>query len=104
VKEFKILTNNYDAQYGRTSGGIINQVIKSGSNRIHGDIFEFWRNNVLNANNFFLNAAGVDRSSFKRNLFAARLAGRSRRIRRSFSDLIRARDDGRAQRPRLCRY
>jgi len=75
VKEFKILTNNYDAQYGRTSGGIINQVIKSGSNRIHGDIFEFWRNNVLNANNFFLNAAGVDRSSFKRNLFGGSIGG-----------------------------
>jgi hypothetical protein len=75
VKEFKILTNNYDAQYGRTSGGIINQVIKSGSNQIHGDVFEFWRNNVLNANNFFLNAAAQPRSSFKRNLFGGSLGG-----------------------------
>jgi carboxypeptidase family protein len=75
VKEFKILTNNYDAQYGRTSGGIVNQVIKSGSNQIHGDLFEFWRNDVLNANTFFLNEAGVPRSSFKRNLFGASLGG-----------------------------
>lgn len=75
VKEFKILTNNYDAQYGRTSGGIVNQVIKSGSNQIHGDLFEFWRNDVLNANTFFLNAAGVPRSSFKRNLFGGSLGG-----------------------------
>jgi hypothetical protein len=75
VKEFKILTNNYDAQYGRTSGGIVNQVIKSGSNQIHGDLFEFWRNDVLNANTFFLNEAGVPRSSFKRNLFGGSLGG-----------------------------
>jgi hypothetical protein len=75
VQEFKILTNNYDAQYGRTSGGIVNQVIKSGTNSLHGDLFEFWRNDVLNANNFFLNAAGVGRSSFKRNLFGGSLGG-----------------------------
>jgi Carboxypeptidase regulatory-like domain/TonB dependent receptor len=75
VQEFKILTNNYDAQFGRTSGGIVNQVIKSGSNIVHGDAFEYWRNDVLNANNFFLNAAGVPRSSFKRNLFGGSLGG-----------------------------
>lgn len=75
VQEFKILTNNYDAQYGRTSGGIVNQVIKSGTNSFHGDAFEFWRNDVLNANDFFLNAAGVPRSSFKRNLFGGSLGG-----------------------------
>ena len=44
VAEFKILTNNYNAEYGRTSGGIVNQVIKSGTNAFHGDIFEFFRN------------------------------------------------------------
>jgi hypothetical protein len=75
VQEFKILTNNYDAQFGRTSGGIVNQVIKSGSNVFHGDVFEFWRNDVLNANDFFLNSAGVPRSSFKRNLFGGSLGG-----------------------------
>ncbi|HET7207815.1 MAG TPA: TonB-dependent receptor [Terriglobales bacterium] len=75
VQEFRILTNNYDAQYGRTSGGIVNQVIKSGTNSFHGDAFEFWRNDVLNANDFFLNAAGVPRSSFKRNLFGGSLGG-----------------------------
>lgn len=69
VQEFKILTNNYDAQFGRSSGGIVNQVIKSGTNQIHGTAFEFLRNDVLNANEFFLNAAGVPRSTFKRNVF-----------------------------------
>jgi outer membrane receptor protein involved in Fe transport len=75
VQEFDILTNNYDAQYGRTSGGIVNQVIKSGTNSLHGDAFEYFRNDVLNANDFFLNAAGVSRSPFKRNLFGGSLGG-----------------------------
>ena len=43
VEEFKILTNNYDAQYGRTSGGIVNQITRSGTNDFHGDAFEFLR-------------------------------------------------------------
>jgi hypothetical protein len=67
VSEFKILTNNYDAEFGRSSGGIINQVIKSGSNQIHGSAFEFLRNDVLNARDFFLQQRGV----FKRNVFGA---------------------------------
>ncbi len=67
VQEFKILTNNYDAEYGRTSGGIVNQITKSGTNAFHGDIFEFLRNDALNARDYF---AG-ERSSFKRNVFGA---------------------------------
>src|SRR6266581_9468133 len=51
VAEFKILTNNYEAEYGRTSGGIVNQVIKSGTNAFHGDEFEFFRNDALNDRN-----------------------------------------------------
>ncbi|HEY0703543.1 MAG TPA: carboxypeptidase regulatory-like domain-containing protein [Candidatus Acidoferrales bacterium] len=68
VEEFKILTNNYDAQYGRTSGGIVNQVTKSGTNDFHGDAFEFIRNDVLNAKDYFL-PEGVAKASFKRNVF-----------------------------------
>jgi len=67
VSEFKILTNNYGAEYGRTSGGIINQVIKSGTNSVHGSVFEFFRNNALNAADFMLQEVPV----FKRNLFGA---------------------------------
>ena len=44
----KSLTNNYEAEYGRTAGGIVNQVIKSGTNNFHGDLFEFFRNDALN--------------------------------------------------------
>src|SRR5580704_5704938 len=69
VQEFKILTNNYDAEFGRSSGGIVNQVIKSGSNQVHGSAFEFLRNDVLNARDFFLPASTGPKAAFKRNVF-----------------------------------
>jgi hypothetical protein len=65
VAEFKILTNNYTAEYGRTSGGIVNQVIKSGTNRVHGSVFEFFRNTSLDAADYFLGSVPV----LRRNLF-----------------------------------
>jgi len=65
VAEFKILTNNYTAEYGRTSGGIVNQVIKSGTNEVHGSAFEFFRNTALDASDYFLQAVPV----LRRNLF-----------------------------------
>ncbi len=74
VQEFKILTNNYDAEFGRTSGGIVNQVIKSGTNQIHGTGFEFLRNDVLNARDFFL-PPDQPKASFKRNVFGGTLGG-----------------------------
>ena len=75
VEEFKILTNNYGAEYGRTSGGIINQVLKSGTNSFHGTVFEFFRNDDLNANDYFLNGAGLGRPRLDRNLFGASVGG-----------------------------
>jgi hypothetical protein len=76
VAEFKILTNNYEAEYGRTSGGIVNQVIKSGTNSIHGSLFEFFRNTDLDASDYFLTTVDpVDGTvthtvpEYKRNLF-----------------------------------
>jgi hypothetical protein len=69
VAEFKILTNNYTAEYGRTSGGIVNQVIKSGTNQIHGSAFEFFRNTALDASDYFLQAVPV----LRRNIFGATL-------------------------------
>lgn len=71
VEEFKILTNNYGAEYGRTSGGIVNQVIKSGTNRMHGGLFEFFRNDDLNARNYFQ----PTRTRFNRNLYGGTLGG-----------------------------
>lgn len=75
VAEFKILTNNYEAEYGRTSGGIVNQVIKSGTNQVHGSLFEFFRNTALDASDYFLTTQNPDGSfshtvpEYKRNLF-----------------------------------
>jgi Carboxypeptidase regulatory-like domain len=65
VSEFKILTNDYEAEYGRTSGGIVNQVIKSGTNTVHGSLFEFFRNTDLDASDYFTQSV----PNYKRNLF-----------------------------------
>jgi hypothetical protein len=74
VAEFKILTNNYEAEYGRTSGGIINQVVKSGTNSIHGSLFEFFRNTSLNARDYFL-PASIATPVLQRNLFGGTIGG-----------------------------
>ncbi|MBM3755936.1 MAG: TonB-dependent receptor [Acidobacteria bacterium] len=58
TQEFKVLTNAMSAEFGRTAGGIISIVSKSGTNAIHGNLFEFLRNDNLNANDFFANRAG----------------------------------------------
>jgi hypothetical protein len=71
VEEFKILTNNYGAEYGRTSGGVINQVLRSGTNSFHGNVFEFFRNDDLNARNYFQ----LTRTRFNRNLFGGTFGG-----------------------------
>ena len=57
VQEFKVATNSYDAQYGRTAGGVINMSLKSGTNSLHGVGYEFYRRKWLDANSFLLNAA-----------------------------------------------
>jgi outer membrane receptor protein involved in Fe transport len=71
VEEFKILTNNYDAEYGRTSGGIVNQITKSGTNAFHGDVFEFVRNNALNATDALL----AEKAPYNRNVFGGTTGG-----------------------------
>jgi hypothetical protein len=71
VAEFKILTNNYTAEFGRTSGGIVNQAIKYGTNSFHGDLFDFFRNDALNARNYFL----LTNPPYKRNIFGGTAGG-----------------------------
>ncbi len=56
VQEFKIATNSYDAQYGRTAGGVVNMSLKSGTNSLHGSVYEYYRRKWLDANSFLLNA------------------------------------------------
>jgi TonB dependent receptor len=75
VQEFRIQTNAFSAEYGRTGGGIVTMVTKSGTNQLHGSIYEFLRNSALDANSFFNNARGVPLGSFKRNEFGATLGG-----------------------------
>ena len=71
IAEFRILTNNFDAEYGEYSGGQINVITKSGTNAFHGDVFEFLRNSNLDARNYF----SPTRGSFDQNQFGATLGG-----------------------------
>src|SRR5882757_8365606 len=53
IQEFSVLTSNYSAEYGKTSGGVVNAISRSGTNQFHGSVYEFLRNSALDANNFF---------------------------------------------------
>ena len=75
IQEFRIQTNAFAAEYGRSGGGLVTLVTKSGTNHIHGSVYEFFRNSKLDANNFFTNRAGVKLASFKRNQFGGSFGG-----------------------------
>src|SRR6202163_2331725 len=75
IQEFKVQTSLYDASQGRNGGGNVNAILRSGSKGLHGDVYEYFRNDVLNANEFFLNAAGRPRPSVKQNIFGVSLGG-----------------------------
>ena len=75
VQEFKVQTSLYDATEGRNGGGNINAVLKSGTSRWHGSAFEFFRNDVLNANEYFQAREGQPRPVVKQNLFGGSVGG-----------------------------
>ncbi|MGH9357358.1 MAG: carboxypeptidase regulatory-like domain-containing protein [Terriglobia bacterium] len=75
VQEFSVMTTNYSAEYGRTAGGVINAITKSGTNQFHGDVYEFLRNGSLDASNFFDNFSNLQKPSFRRNQFGASAGG-----------------------------
>lgn len=68
VQEFQVLTNAYSAEFGRSAGGVINAVTRSGTNRIHGSVFEFHRNSALDARNYF-DPPGKPKPDFFRHQF-----------------------------------
>src|SRR6267143_925736 len=72
IQEFSVLTSNYSAEYGKTSGGVVNAVTRSGTNGLHGSVYEFLRNSALDARNFF---DGAKIPSFKRNQFGGAIGG-----------------------------
>jgi hypothetical protein len=75
IQEFKVQTSLYDASQGRNGGGNVNAILKSGTRQLHGDAYEYFRNDKLNANDYFLNAAGQPRPSVKQNIFGGSLGG-----------------------------
>jgi outer membrane receptor protein involved in Fe transport len=78
IQEFRVLTNTFDAEYGRNSGSVVNVVTKSGENTVHGSAFEFFRNKVLNANNYCLTGVeGVPctKPQFNQNQFGGTFGG-----------------------------
>lgn len=75
VQEFKVLTNTYDSQYGRTGGGIVTIVSKSGGNQFHGSLFEFFQSEELNANQSELNSAGKVKPPMNINTYGFQASG-----------------------------
>lgn len=75
IQEFRISTNNVSPEFGRFSGGVVNMATKSGANEFHGTTYEFLRNKVLNANNFFDNKNGTERPDWTQNQYGATLGG-----------------------------
>ena len=78
IEEFRVLTNTFDAEYGRNSGSVVNVVTKSGTNEWHGSAYEFFRNKVLNANEYCLTAAEglpCEKPKFNQNQFGGTFGG-----------------------------
>ena len=83
IKEFQVLTNAFSAEFGRAAGAVILVQTKSGTNRLHGDAYEYLQNQVLNSNGFFNNSAGsksdgtpvVPRAPYRRNQFGYTAGG-----------------------------
>jgi hypothetical protein len=71
IQEFRVLTNTFDAEFGRNSGSVIDVVAKSGTNKVHGDVYEFLRNKVLNSRGFF----DTEKPAFIQNQFGGTLGG-----------------------------
>jgi hypothetical protein len=76
LSEFKLQTNSFSAEFGRAGGAVLNASLKSGTNSFHGSVWEFLRNDKLDAADFFQNANAQPRGAFKQNQFGATTGGR----------------------------
>ncbi|MBI3682487.1 MAG: TonB-dependent receptor [Acidobacteria bacterium] len=75
IQEVNVLTNSYDSQYGRIGGGVTSVTLRTGSNSIHGQLFEFFKNDNLNANGYSRNSIGLKQPEFKNNTFGFTVDG-----------------------------
>ncbi len=75
IEEVSIVTNTYDAQYGRVGGGTTSINLRTGTNSLHGELFEFFKNEKLNANGYSRNAAGIARPVYRNNTYGFRVDG-----------------------------
>src|ERR1700678_2965615 len=75
IQEFKVQTSNLGAEWGRFSGGVVNLTTKGGTNFYHGEVYEYLRNRLFNANDYFLNGAGQPRPACVQNQFGAEVGG-----------------------------
>jgi hypothetical protein len=75
IQEFNLITNNAPAEFGNFEGGIVNATIKSGTNAYHGDVWEFFRNDVLNANSWSNNLTGLPKAKVRWNMFGGTVGG-----------------------------
>ena len=75
LSEFKVQTSDYSAQYGRAGGAIMNATMKSGTNQLHGDIWEFFRNDKLDAADFFEDSGGLQKGEYRLNQFGGTIGG-----------------------------
>ncbi|MBI2689989.1 MAG: TonB-dependent receptor [Acidobacteria bacterium] len=76
LEEVRLITNGGKAEYGRNAGGQVEMVTRSGANQYHGNVFEFLRNTVFNANPFFNNASGTPRPVFIQNIYGGSIGGK----------------------------
>jgi hypothetical protein len=75
LSEFKVQTSDYSAEYGRAAGAILNATIKSGTNQVHGDVWEFFRNDKLDAADFFEDQDGLTKGEYRQNQFGFTIGG-----------------------------
>ena len=75
IQEFRVERNSFSAEFGQAQGAVVNLITKGGSNDFHGSVFEFFRNDALNANSFFLNRAGQPKAQLEYNNFGGNFSG-----------------------------